>query len=331
MAVRLRPSRLALALLLLAVPKSACMPGNEPGELAEPSLWPDRAYLGETIAMPITTNNLPGFPFFEPLEQHDATTSNVQLRIKDADGIDVDFTPRAVLTGAPGAATEVGPTGGGATVTFALLDLPETTYPSANFDFSSYPVDRQVTIIYDGVAGAAATLSILGPETDTRAKGPKFFQDFATGLPLDQALTPRPVLRLRAHGPTSCSSPKLPLPSGTIGGMEFEIEYPSVVSNPDPIPTAEAGRATATATVIATGRARVLLLDPDGFQLPDATGCSSGTGPFLDIAFTKSDEFAAGDFTIRNLYVTDVDGVPIVDDRGSGSTEYFDLIVRNNL
>jgi len=322
-----------LGLFALCTPKLACTPGQLGGT---PQIWPERAYLGGTITVPVDTNSMVLFPLLETFEQGNLSIDNVWLRLNDADGVPVDLIPRAVITTGPGPSAESGAVLPGATVTIAVLDLPRTDDTRGNFDFPSYPFDTTISIIWglDPPFIPSSTLRILGPHNDIEAKGPRDFLPFYGSVLPTEGLAPRPALRLRAHGVTDCVPPSLTFPGGTIGGVQFEIEYPTArVTQPDPIPASQAARATATASVLSTGateRARIVLIAPDGFTQPDAIGCRRGTGPFLDIAFTKLDTFDEGHFTIYDLYVTGVDGTPVLDERGNDSTAYFELIPRSN-
>lgn len=327
-----RPASFVLALALLSISKTACSPGTP----TVPTVWPDRAYLGETIAIPVDTNNLPFFPNAEAEEQHDVSVDTVTFEMTDANGDPAVLFPRSVITAGPSGAADSGKIVPAITVTIALIDLP-TIAENPNFDYPEYPVlDVPIKIIHPGdPSNEVVKVTILGPETEGKGSR-QFAQIWGSGQELEDALSPRPSLRLRAHGPTDCGGSERFFTNGKISGVEFEIEYDTNrVTDPDPIPTANAGRATATASVISTQgaieRARVLILDPDGFNLPDAGNCKRGTGPFLDIAFTKVSEFSVGDFQIYDLYVTKFNGQPMIDDRGGNvSTDYFELIARSN-
>ncbi len=102
-----------------------------------------------------------------------------------------------------------------------------------------------------------------------------------------------------------------------IGAIEFELDYPeTVVSAPRVFTTTDATRATAiVADDPGPGVARILAVDPEGFRLSDSYNPQGIGAPFLDVVFDKTGEFEPIDFTVTKLYVTDLDGVTLVDDR----------------
>jgi hypothetical protein len=326
--MRLRAALSLAGLILLALP--ACQ--NE-GLGGRPIAWPNRAYVGETVAVAVDSNEITGL---EHVERHTASPANVMLRLIHLDdpGNFVEIAPRSVIVGAAGRVTPWAQERAGTEVAVAIFDIPETlAFPTG------YPATVEIRPRIDGVlqplGAPRARVTVLGPSTE--GQGPLVF--FPTpglvpgGVLLEESLAPRPALRLRALEGTALDL-TWDENDTVIAGLEFELVYPAAVENPDPIPAAEAERGTTLLRPVSEGRAHVLLVHPRGFRLEDkglGSGQPIGTGPFLDVAFDKLAAFSAHEFEIRNLYVTDPDGNVLLDDRGNDSTSFFHLYVRNNL
>jgi hypothetical protein len=326
-----RPAQILLALCLLGPGLLSLAACQRQGSGGRPIAWPSRAYVGETVAVAIDSNEI---PILELAERHNASPGNVIMRLINLDdpGNPVEIPPRAVIAGGAGRVTHWAEARPGTEVTVAIFDLPDMLgFPTG------FPATVEIHTLIDGVILGnlpAARLTVLGSAAE--GTGPLEFYPTPALVPggvlLEESLAPRPAIRLRALQGT-------PLDltwdenDTAIGGLEFEIVYPPSVASPDPIPAAEAERGTTLVRPVAEGRAHVLLVDPRGFQLVETglgPGNPIGTGPFLDVAFDKSAPFAASEFEIRNLYVTDLDGNVLLDDRGNDSTTFFHVYARSN-
>jgi hypothetical protein len=289
--------------------------------VVQPIPFPKRAYLGETVSVAIDTDSA-----HVGAKHFTLSSKNVRIQLWDTvTEATHDVVPRAVITSTTALGTTASEQDGATELTVVVFDLP-TTLP---LGFNSPPTSLWIYPVFFPSGAAINTsvspiIEILGPASE--GDGPTTFYP---GLPefspaIEKRLEPLPALRLRARRPQF-------LPSWTIGSIEFEISYPSAVSNPRAYSKITAARALAFATTIGPGRARVVLVDPIGFKLNAITGSTTvlGAGPFIDLVFDQAAPFSASGFDIENLVVTTVDGTVLIDDPGN-SEEFFELYFRAN-
>jgi len=315
----------ALCSILLV---SACLQVG--GTSGEALVFPGTARLGDTVAIAIDSNYIPAPIPGDAQEHHDLSRDNVTLKIIQGtntvlhtlDGAEIV----AVFDGHAAPASIRQQVGAGVFATIVVFNLPTALDVAP----SSYPATNlKVRLFVDGVAQSAITgkLTILGT-----GGAPTDF--FVESEPVD--LEPRPTLRLAAVGDGTWEAGFEP--ARAIGGIEFLLEYPAeALSEPEVFPATEASRGLAFLGPEDTpGEVKVFLTDPRGFTLPyKAEVDGVGDGFLLEVAFTKAENeaFAAEDFTIRDLKVTDPDGVLLtpVFSSGTDTTAFFERIVRKNL
>jgi hypothetical protein len=309
----MRSSHLA-TLSFLALGVAACDHGSN-----VPIAFPKRAYLGETVATAIDTDSslIPAWG-----KNYALSSENVRIQLMDVLTEETQIlTPRAVMVGSSVSGTAFTEYEGTTEVSIAVFDLP-ATLPE---DFTEPPSDVWVIpVFYPSLQPIAlemySALRILGPANEGEGsttfvphQGPPEF-----ALPIEKKLEPLPALRIRAK--------TTQFPAGwAIGAVQFDVTYPASVSNPRAYGRNKAARALAHAGNVATGRARVILVDPIELELKD----SAARGPFVDIVFDQSAPFAASSFHIENLIVTSVDGAVLVNDPGN-SEEFFLMYARAN-
>ncbi|MCC6639925.1 MAG: hypothetical protein IT386_02035 [Deltaproteobacteria bacterium] len=278
---------------------------------------------GATVALSIDGNYAPASDSAEHSgvwSQNVAgvVTSNVTIQIEDPGGTWTAPLPlRGVFTSRTHPGSQAASAFPGGELSVAVFDLPNETQIPVTLTYPA-AVWVRATISGASLAPRVATLTLLGAGASPAVLWP----DPGTDLPS------RPMVRLRplkgaggfAAGPAS------PL----IAGLEFEIEYPSTVANPSVFPATEAVYATAlVGPGSASGRARVVIVDPKGFRLADPiTGDRAGEGPLVDVVFgTKTGAFTSSQFKIWSLFVTDVNGNVVLDRRalplGPDSTSAF--------
>lgn len=313
-------SRRASAAALLALGALVGVACTPTGFLdAEAVVWPKAARLGDTVALSIDSNHVPLVGVL--YERYDLSEDNVSLEIREGTTVLATVTPRAVFDGLSAPASLKNADVAGPFITVVVFDVPSsisTTFPAAT----------DVYVLVDGVEPAypvVGSLELLGPGGSP-----------TTFIPESEpsALGPRPSLRLQGRAQSGGDGFA---PSWVIGAIEFTLDYPSAaLSAPDVYPATEASRALAfTSTNDPPGSVRVFLADPRGFTLPNAPGYPGGDrvgeGPLLEIAFAKTpgQGFVPGDFTVRDLKVTDPNGVVLASD--SDGADYFALIARKNL
>jgi len=306
--------RLFSALLLFALFSAAC-----DQNASQPIAFSRRAYLGETISLPISSDS--AFTFGNTFT---LSKENVVIRLWDQ-GTDAtyDVAPRAVVVGTSAAGTLTSEQDGATEVSIAIFDLPSTLPPG----FDPLPSSvRLIPLLLPGMTSLISnvswypTLEILG--NAAAGEGPTVFYPGPPAAELQ--LEALPSLRLRARRPQFHHS-------WTIGSVAFEVKLlNAAVSNPRAYARITASRALAYATPIAADRIRVILVDPVGFKLVVTSSPSVlGSGPFVDVVFDQSAPFSASDFEIENLVVTRLDGTILINDPGN-SEEFFELYVRAN-
>lgn len=289
---------------------------SESGEI-HPLVFPERARPGDTVALAMTANTsvLTG--------HYDLSRDNVSLRIEDDSGGTLfdDYAVEYVFDGFASKMTpmQVFGTFPGAGMTIVLFNLPTTLDPIL------YPTIKVVP-------------KVDGEDNHwTATNGKKWSVEVLSGSgapiswsPLPDQFEHPPMVRLRAARNWLDEVYDL---GDKIGAIELELDYPeNVVSAPRVFTTADATRATAiVADDPVAGVARILAVDPEGFTLAEYTHLSLGA-PFLDIVFDKTGEFEPNHFKVVKLYVTDLDGETLIDDRASNPprTDRFTIYAVNN-
>jgi len=270
-------------------------------------------------------------PYFDNVEDYGLSKQNVVIRMSDSPTSASrtwykDIVPRAVFSTSAIPASRLTLSVSEAWLTLAVFDLPSVSDPSlpSPFPFGSVVY---LKLVARGVESASSPvvgrINIYGS-----AGQPSTFFPEASGL------DSRPTLRLRAHRASYPAGFEAGTSSPLVAGIEFEIEYPSSLQNPVVYPMTEAAGATAvTGPGSDVNRVRVLLVDGDGFRFSDpGRPDKAGDGPFVDVVFQKNPANGVfppiGQFVIRKLFVTDVNGNTLID-RRSGSTDsttFFDLV-----
>jgi len=301
-------ARLLVAFALAVVSSLAC-----DGSALEPIAFPKRAYLGETVSFAISSDST---DIAESNKGHDVSKENVEIRVTDpGTNAFVTVVPRSVVAGSSATGTAYSEQKGVSEISIATFDLPQTLP-------APFVVPGTVWLTAHRVPGGAlvggtAEVHVLGPAS--QGSGMTSFHPFGS----ENQLQPRPSLRVRANGSAFDGA-------WVIGSIQFEITYPSSVTNPRAFARLRAAKGVAFAKEIAPGQARVLVVDPRGFHLPAQpdTGLLGG-GPFVDIIFNQSAPFTTSEFTISNLLVTDLDGGVLIDNSGNSSS-FFQLYARAN-
>jgi hypothetical protein len=253
----------------------------------------------------------------------------------------VEFAPRSVFDASLSRAAIREQTNTGAVITVAVFDVP--VLPLC----ISPPAEVTFRLVHDGQLHPLAVGTYrVRSGTDGQASVFSSPQENLTSG-LEVLFAPRPALRLRALvGDGGATTPGFAA-GWKIGSIQFDLEYPSdALSNPVAFSTAQGARGTvvvgpSTDVVAGRKRARVVLLDAEGFHLPPAVAGdgTAGHGPILEIVFDKSDDFSGTDFDIENLVVSVLNGSTagelVVDLRdvqspGDGSADYFTNYVVDN-
>jgi hypothetical protein len=290
----------------------------------EPVLWPNRARLGDTLALAVDSNYVPVFE--ELYERYNLSKDNVSIQVSVGSTVVASVVPRAVFDGFSTPTGLAGPAKPGAYISVVVFDLPTSMA-------LTLPATTTVDLLIDGVKpvpAVATTLDITGT-----GGSPISFQE--SSRPED--LQPRPMLRLRGvSDPTGQNGFN---PAWVIAGMEFTLEFPTTaVTSPDPFPATEAYRSgVVVGPQTVPGQVQIVLSNPAGFSLPEvplSTGAKrAGEGPILDIVFTKlpGQAFQPNQFRIKGLRVTDRDGVRLTPNVGPDTdmTQFFTLTARKNL
>ena len=298
------PIRRAVACVALSAGVALSLGCNPLSPLGGTALFPTEARLGAasctpckgaTIAFSIDSNYAPAT---DSAEHHGAwsqsvagvVTSNVTLQLEDPGGAwTAPLTVRGVFSSRTQPGSQAALAFPGAEISVALFDLPNET-------------QIPVTLTYPATVRVRAVIS--GPSVPPRVA----------------------ALTLLGAG----ASPAVFWPEPLIAGLEFEIEYPPTVANPSVFLATEAVYATAlVGPGSASGRTRVVIVDPKGFRLGDPINEDrAGEGPLVDVVFgTKTGAFTSSQFRIWSLFVTDVNGNVVLDRRalplGPDSTSAF--------
>lgn len=315
-----------------------CNTGPDGQGVYEPMVFPWEGRLGEggpgsTIAVLIDSNYAP----YDITENYDLHRDRVGVALVDADPATapnwdppVEVTPRAVFNvgSPPGSIRSLGSPG--TWVTVALFDLP----PASSFSFlpSDYPVATRLQVSVDGLPLRTSDFQIIGESGTPNPLHEIFPAGWVSGL------EPQRMIRLRLKRGAELNPDA---GHGSIGAVEFDFEYdPACVDAVRAYPDTDFVAATAMVGVAAAGetpgwdRVHVVLLDPKGVDLPYlndsedppviADETVAGQGPILSLAIDGDPACLLSDpgvRAIRNLRVTDVDGVAILDDTGLGDSE----------
>jgi hypothetical protein len=297
---------------LLALNSAAC----QVTQGVNPLIWNQTALLGESVSMPFASNGIDYYPLVPDesgsgvpgLNVTRISRDNVRVRLQVASQTFVDVVPDAVIeASASRSSSYANESFPGTWMGMVVFTLP------ANLPVTP-PKTVPVQVKIDGtlVPWVAGSVYVTG----TGGSPTAFF------APLEELENP-PMLRVRARAgankfPTDCN----------IGSIQFDLRYPSSVESPKAYVNSDAFLSVVRAYQTGSGVARVVLVSPDGFTLPDADGNGvSGGGPIIDIAFTKNASFAVGDFHLDNLVVTRVDGTTCVNQAAQESTASFQLNV----
>ncbi len=334
---------LVLLALVSAIIAVGCNQGpngqTEPAQL----LFPWEGQLGDTstgttVAIVLDSEYI---PFFDSHEFHNLHTDRVRIWLSNVapDVWDsVEIIPRSVFSLAVPPSSKRHLTQPGASVTIALFDLPNASaVPLA----PQTPFVANVEVWIDQVAVATPTPEFLitgvsGTSNPIVADSiAALYPEFDEFLP---SLEPQRMIRLR--GKRGLSGDDLfYIGQNAIAGIEFDFIYPSdCLNNLRAYARTEASNATVFVgapvvdAMAGLETVKVILTDPKGFDLGflldfptynNADTTLAGTGPLLDLAFDDEmgstcldpgvfpDEFPS-EFAIENLFVTDVNGMPII-------------------
>lgn len=326
------PIRRAVACVGLSAGVALGLGCNPLSPLGGTALFPTEARLGAasctpckgaTIAFSIDSNYAPAT---DSAEHHGAwsqsvagvVTSNVTLQLEDPGGAwTAPLTVRGVFSSRTQPGSQAALAFPGAEISVAVFDLPNETQIPVTL---TYPATVWVRAVISGpsVPPRVAALTLLGAGASPAVFWPEPGTDLAS----------RPMVRLRPLKGAGgfAAGPSAPL----IAGLEFEIEYPPTVANPSVFLATEAVYATAlVGPGSASGRTRVVIVDPKGFRLGDPINEDrAGEGPLVDVVFgTKTGAFTSSQFRIWSLFVTDVNGNVVLDRRalplGPDSTSAF--------
>lgn len=284
--------------------------------------WPPRAMGGDTVSIGIETNLID----HEPYKKFDLSTENLEIRLEEVGqpANAITIPPKAIVSAMADPSAQLDRDEPGVELQVAVFDIPDGSIVS--LPFSGYPVMVRVVPMREGQPlndGVVATFAVLELEAATGGQPTTFWPPH--GL---QDLEPLPSLRLR---PLWVSGGQLRFaPSWTIGSIQFDLTYPATIQNISAVGKGRAAHNTVVVRNIGSQTVRVLLVAPDGFQLPvPLSGFALGLGPLIDIVFDKIGGFDEGEFTITNLLVTDPDGNLLAEEPGD-ARPYFAMIPRRN-
>jgi len=328
--LHMTPRSTFVSLAVLLAGAFACQPGPN-GVGVEVAIFPGEGRLGSTAAILVDANY---FTWNDLSEHYDIEPDRVQVVVNDGASAPVAATVRAVFPFSLARSSARSKTLVGEWATMVVFDLPTS---------GLQPTDAAtVMVTYDGAYLSHGTFRIVsGAGSPWRPPVPGY-------TPLERTFETRSLLRLRAvrRNPQSGGTPPVPdgfLDAWEIGALEVEIQYPVCLKPPNAYSNSEAVNAT---VVLGPGgppdypdflrTVKVVLVDPQGFYLKAVTdpyGASpdnAGQGPFLDIAFDRYQggvvctHLGPNSFQIRKLYVTDKNGVMLID-RRTGDTDSSDL------
>lgn len=334
----LSPYRIALTLAVVSAFASVgCTPDGAGG--LEALVFPREARLGSTAAIAVDSNYI---QLIDNQEYYDLRKGRLRILLEDDFGVRVEANLRQVFdlgspawsrfaAGNPAALVAPRP---GAWMTVALFDLP-----TSGLSFTGPPEVASVIVEIDGVEDTSRRGRI-----EITGSGGVPTEIAMLTSPGEADLESQPLLRLRAIR-ANAGSPGFQ-DSWVIGGIEFDVQWLVCMKAPKVHPDSDATGATALTGSVSPGepwfnKTRVVLIDPEGFKLSrpnNAFGGSSptaaGQGPFVTMVFDRTggpvgcSEVSEPLFRVEHLYVTDLDGVALIDRRGLGdSTDLVDMIV----
>jgi len=335
---RARPGLHSILVGLAAVVAvgAGCGPSFTPG------VFPTSAQLGDTIAIAIDSNNI---PYVDHTEKYDLSSENVEIAVSlvGDESCTTTLAPRSVFDAALSKSTQrTFLTGVSATI--AVVDLPQTALPCLG---GVFPALVSVQLVRDGLPEEFVTgsLTLTGDQgAPTLFQNPAEQPGLAAGESLDERFIAKPGLRLRPlAGDGTAGDPGFAF-AWTVASIEFDLEYEDQrVTNPAAFSATDAHHGTAIvgpSTSLGGGRslAHVVVMDPNGFQLGPLSFLSesdgAGQGPVVELTFDKLFPFAAADFEIRNLVVTQTSGAIEVDLRGESapylSDDFFKVVAIAN-
>ncbi len=323
-------------------------------------VFPAESYLGGTVAVAISSNYIANMD--RDLESYDYHRDNVEVRVFHGEGAGDYETAeiKTVFDVSPSRSSRAAIVAPGSFATIVVFDLPtalegQLTGPAAEgYPCEDYPcpdVAVEVVKTGDGEPITFASVRVLGDQGAGRGLpsplGLGFDSDPAVGgndgrWPLDDALQPQTMIRLRAVHDDGIPAPKRPgfgaVPGQEIGAIEFWLTYSEdCMENLRVYPNSEAVGAIAMLGPVGGGgdwtSQKVVLVDPAGFSLdrPVAIlvdGDPAGEGPLLDLAFdwiaSCEDplEQITNQVSYTGLLVTDLDGEVLIDQAGSAN-EFF--------
>lgn len=326
----MKPGSAFVGLAAMLTAALACQPSPN-GVDVEIAIFPGEGRLGSTAAMLVDANY---FTWNDVDERYDVEPDRVQVMVDDGPSPPVAATVRAVFPFSLAPSSVRSKSYVGEWATMVIFDLPTS---------GLQPTDQAtITASYDGAYLAHGNFRIVG------GNGLPWRPPVPGYTPLERTFETRSLLRLRAvrRNPQSGGSPPVPdgfLDTWNIGALEVEIQYPLCLKPPNAYSNSEAVHAT---VILGPGgppdypdflaTVKVMLVDPEGFYLKGVTdpyGASpdnAGQGPFLDISFDRyqggmvCSHLTPSSFSIRKLYVTDKNGVNLID-RRTGDTDSSDL------
>lgn len=303
-------------------------------------MWPNATQNGSTVAMSIGGNALPIDPWnlenTQDVERYDLSVANVVLRVADDSAMGyTDLVPRSVFEVAAADPVRIDwtvdpPPIRGAYVTIAVFDPRDDANDPLPIDPATYPRDTTVQLVVDGNPSPViiGRLNILGGGGTPTSFLPSGGQFASTSAVLGMV---RLVARVAAPGQSGFD------PAWLVGSIEFTLVYPDArARGPEIFLNSEANEGTAILTPGGSvGTARVVVADPKGFSLPEHLSHpgQAGSGPIIDLRFERLAPFDPQDpaqFAIRDLVVSDLDGNPLIDERGNDATSYFRLVGLRN-
>jgi len=325
-----RPSRSrfgGLALPLLALLAGCTAEGDY-------VVWPEAAETGDTVAILFNTEaDNAANPEGALL---DAGVHNVVVQVSDSTGFTQPVPPRFVIE-APAALGSRAAVAQGLqswTGLVAVFDLP-SPWPNGSV---SFPDVFDLQVEYEGVPTAGSSqIAVLGDGGMPMAFSP-------TTDPA--ALQLQPMLRLRPAWDDATGEGFDP--GWVVGGLELTLRYtPGAgdVSSLRALGNGEAAGGLASATPLppqgGDKRWRVVLLHPEGFQLPEfgcalSGDCFAGRWSLLDLPLDADAAgvpdgapiFVPADFAIEDLAVYDVEGEPLA--APSASEIFFHAYAASN-
>jgi hypothetical protein len=277
-----------------------------------PVVWNQKVRIGDSVAFGISSNGLgltddPALgswgsrPGANPSR---LSKDNVKVRLTPPTGPVQDVSPVAVIEVSTSRLSPINLTFPGTWVAIVVFNVP------AGLPESGFPYSVPLRIVLDGTVLIDRAVSIQ--VTGIGGAPTQFF-------PSLEDLENPPMLRLRANVAADAFPEEC-----LVGSIQFDLSYSSAVAEPLVAANSEAFRSSVTAVQGAPGVVRIVLVDPDGFLVNDLDGNGrGGSGPMIDVAWSRLAQFDESHFTMSNLVVTTPDGAICVDQSGQDSTQSF--------